>query len=294
MTSHLVLGAGGQIGSALSSALRTAGDDVIATARQPGSGSLTLDLAALGDQWQPPRAPDVVYLCAAMTSLAACENDPARARAINVEGPARLSGMLARTGAFCVFLSSNAVFDGTRPYPQADEPTTRPANVYGRLKAEAEAALFDIWRDRLAVLRLTKVFHAKLPLAARWAADLAEKRPIAAFEDMVFAPISMQATVAAIRVLGTAKAGGIYHLSGERDVSYLAAAKALARAMGALEGLVRPGSWREVPGLVAPPPATALGMGQRERALNLLPQPLSEVTSALAADCSAIEGPRTL
>ena len=234
MTTHLVIGAGGQIGSALAAELRRTGADVMTTTRDGASDSLQLDLAAVDPHWEPPRPPDIVYLCAAMTNLAACESDPARAHAVNVEGPIRISEKLARAGAFCVFLSSNAVFDGRRPQPASADPTC-PANTYGRLKAEAEAGLSGLWDGRLAVLRLTKVFHAGLPLAARWTGDLIGGRPVSAFDDMLFAPVSLDATIDAILKLAGAEASGIFHLSGECDVSYLAAARALAGALGAAE-----------------------------------------------------------
>jgi dTDP-4-dehydrorhamnose reductase len=289
MTAHLVIGAGGQIGWALAAELRRTGADVITTTRDGVSGSLPLDLAAVDPHWEPPRSPDIVYLCAAMTSLAACESDPVRAHAVNVDGPIGISKKLSRAGAFCVFLSSNAVFDGRQPRPASADPTC-PANTYGRLKAEAEASLSGIWDGRFAVLRLTKVFHAGLPLAARWTDDLIGARPVSAFDDMLFAPVSMDATIDAILKLAGAEASGIFHLSGECDVSYLAAARALAGALGAPESLVRPGSWREVPGLLTPPPATALGMGPRERILGLGPQPLNDVVRTLVPRAGAMAG----
>jgi dTDP-4-dehydrorhamnose reductase len=288
MTTHLVIGAGGQIGSALTTALRAAGADVITTTRQAARTSHTLDLAAVPTGWKPPRPPDIVYVCAAITNLAACESDPIRAHAVNVDGPLRMSQELVDSGAaFCVFLSSNAVFDGRRPYSTWSD-TVSPVNVYGRLKAEAEARLCDIWKGRLAVLRLTKVFHAKLPLVAHWTTELLKERPISAFDDMLFAPISMQATVDAVLKLAHARTGGIFHLSGARDVSYLTAARVLAGALGAAEMLVTPSSWREVPGLVEPPSTTALGMGSREQSVSLLPQPLSDVVGALAPCAGAV------
>lgn len=289
MTTHLIIGAGGQIGSALSEALGRANVTVIGTMRHAAAGSLQLDLANVANDWCAPHRPDVVYLCAAMTNLAACERDPNQAYAVNVAGPLQLSQRLAATGAFCVFLSTNAVFDGLRRYPTSDDPTS-PANLYGRLKAEAETRLRDIWQERLAVLRLTKVFHATMPLLDQWTTDLRGARPVSAFEDMLFAPISMQATVTGILAIAAAKVGGIYHLSGERDVSYLAAAKTLAGAMGVPETLVMATSWREVPGLVAPPPATALGMGPRERGLTLQPQTLNDVIDALVRHTGAMGG----
>ncbi len=48
---------------------------------------------------------------------------------------------LVAVGIFVVFISSNAVFDGTIPFVRADQPVN-PKTAYGRQKAAAEEALF--------------------------------------------------------------------------------------------------------------------------------------------------------
>ena len=72
--------------------------------------------------------------------LGACEADPDGARKVNVDGTLAVARQLTDAGAFPVLVSTNAVFDGTEPHVPADTPPN-PANVYGALKAEAEAGV---------------------------------------------------------------------------------------------------------------------------------------------------------
>jgi len=74
--------------------------------------------------------PDRVVFCAALADVDACATDP-RARAINIEAPVFMAGLVPTT-----LVSTNYVFDGPGPHSPADH--RRPVNAYGRQKVEAE------------------------------------------------------------------------------------------------------------------------------------------------------------
>lgn len=79
--------------------------------------------------------PQLVIHSAALSRTRDCEQDPERARRINIDATATLAE-LAQNIPF-IFLSSGEVFDGTTGwYRESDEPN--PINVYGRTKLEAE------------------------------------------------------------------------------------------------------------------------------------------------------------
>lgn len=102
-----------------------------------------------------------------------------RQHGLDVVGTLRLAHLLAEHGCFVVVISSNLVIDGIKPFRLPDEPTC-PRTEYGRQKAEVEAALANLG-DRAALIRLTKVFHARMPLTLGWVQSLREGKPIRLF-----------------------------------------------------------------------------------------------------------------
>lgn len=85
--------------------------------------------------------PDAIFNCAAISSPEACEADPARAQALNVTLPAALARLAHHVSARFVHLSSEQVFDGSRPTPYAADDAPSPINLYGRQKLESERAV---------------------------------------------------------------------------------------------------------------------------------------------------------
>ena len=53
-----------------------------------------------------------VIICAAITNIVECENNPERTRKVNVLGTLELAKQFSKSGSCVVFLSSNEVFDG--------------------------------------------------------------------------------------------------------------------------------------------------------------------------------------
>lgn len=82
---------------------------------------------------------DLVVLAAAWTDVDRCEQEPERAHAINAEAVERAARACLEASACLLFYSSDYVFDGTGPKDESAERC--PINVYGRAKADAEAAI---------------------------------------------------------------------------------------------------------------------------------------------------------
>ena len=236
MVRVLVVGADGMIGKALAGHLSGLGHEVVATTRRPDGGGLFLDLADPGAARIPPV--DGVALCAGAAGLAACRDAPERSRQINVEGPLALAAALAARDRLVVGVSTNLVFDGSLPHAAADRPPC-PACAYGRQKAELETGLAALGG---AVLRLGKVLGPGHALLAGWRRDLAAGRPIRAFTDLVMAPVGLSAAIAALADILVAGRPGRYQLTASRDLTYHAAALALAERLGAGSALVEPAS----------------------------------------------------
>jgi dTDP-4-dehydrorhamnose reductase len=84
--------------------------------------------------------PEIVVHAAAMTNVDACENDPATAWAVNVQGTANLiqaCRACPTVTRHIIYISTDYVFSGLRGhYTEADAPS--PVNVYGRTKLDGE------------------------------------------------------------------------------------------------------------------------------------------------------------
>ena len=269
----LVVGGDGQIGRALVAGLPGHGLAAIGSTRQPeqaGPNRVFLDLEGNLDGWICPEPIQAAVLAAAVTKIDACERDPEATARVNVGANLTLANLLASRGVYVVFLSSNQVFDGTRPHRLVSEPTS-PQTVYGRQKAEVESRLLA--RDgKAAVLRLTKVVTPGLPLFNAWAASLRSGEPVRPFRDLVMAPLSVSFVVDVVAALVKCRPAGLLQASGPVDVTYADVAIHIARRVSADPTLVRPqdSSDNGLPAIFAPR-NTTLDTSRLQNELGLIP-----------------------
>jgi dTDP-4-dehydrorhamnose reductase len=238
---HLVVGGETMVGAALVRRLHRSGLHVRGTTRRHDAATdtnLFLDLSAVPDDWNPPKPVDVAILCAGVTRLKACKEQPRESRRINVEGIAKVAEILRKQGAFIIYLSTNQVFDGTRPLVAASSSTS-PVTEYGRQKAETEQSLSKAGTVD-AIVRLTKVMGPVNALIEEWKRDLLAGRTITPFSDMTLAPIPLSCVVSVLTMIAQERRNGTFQVSGERDITYADAARMGAEALGVSPELVRP------------------------------------------------------
>jgi dTDP-4-dehydrorhamnose reductase len=85
-------------------------------------------------------APDAIVVAAAERRPDICENDPALARALNVDALRVIAAEARSLGAWVLSISTDYVFDGTAP-PYFPDAAPAPLNAYGRSKLDGERAL---------------------------------------------------------------------------------------------------------------------------------------------------------
>jgi dTDP-4-dehydrorhamnose reductase len=236
MKTALLVGGDGRIARALAPALESEGYAVLATSRRGHGHPLDLVDAARTRSVELPGC-DVAFVCAALSSYAACRKDERSARAVNVDATAAIARALHARGAHVVFLSTNAVFDGDAPFRRAEEEPDG-ATAYGRSKADAEALVRAIEPDA-AVLRLTRVFVPGEPLLASWRDRLRAGSEVDAFADMVAAPVSLAHAVTALCAIARRRPRGVLQLSARREVTYVEIARHIAAGVGAPAERVR-------------------------------------------------------
>jgi dTDP-4-dehydrorhamnose reductase len=175
--------------------------------------------------------PDAAINCAAVTSAAECEADPARALSVNVGGALAFAEACREQGVYAVQISSDAVLD--------------PVNEYARSKKAAESSGAD------AHLR-TNFYGADHWLVR----ELTACRSARLLANNAFNPISATGLVGALDRAIAGRFRGVLEVGTSRPVSYYAFGIVMARILGANERLLEPTS--QLNGTVAFPARTYL------------------------------------
>jgi dTDP-4-dehydrorhamnose reductase len=82
--------------------------------------------------------PAVVINCAAYTDVNRAEAERELAFAVNGAGAHNVARACAETGSLCVYISTDYVFDGSKPHPYIEADPPGPLNAYGASKLEGE------------------------------------------------------------------------------------------------------------------------------------------------------------
>ncbi len=238
----VVTGATGFLGREVARRLR-ADHEVLALGRGRAEGADTrLDLrdaealAALLRR----TGPDAVVHLAAWRDPDRCEADPAGARRVNVGPVAGIRDVLPPTAPL-LFVSSDYVFDGTRP-PYGERDARAPVNVYGATKRDAEDLVLA--HPAGLVLRVPLLVGAG-PDAARsgFLAQLAEtlRDPQAPEADHVLVryPTWTRDVAEAIAFLLDRRARGACHFSGPEPLTRYDCVRVAAGVLGLSPARVR-------------------------------------------------------
>lgn len=240
----LILGAAGQLGQSL---VRQRGWPLDSPQVRPAVLGLSRTEAPLDDadlllkglrvavaDFQPTH----LVNAAAYTAVDKAETDEGRAaaEAVNARAPGLIGEFAKPHGLPVVHFSTDYVFDGSLPHPQAyphDWPVA-PASVYGQTKAAGEQALLQSGAACL-VLRTSWVYSAHGANFFNTMIRLALSRPeLRVVGDQIGAPTSAEWLAAMTHQLCEAwptgsgdDRGGIHHLTASGSVSWHGFARAL-------------------------------------------------------------------
>jgi dTDP-4-dehydrorhamnose reductase len=216
-------------------------------------------------------------IAAGVTSIAACEQDPAGTRLVNVDAALRLARRARAQGVTPVAFSSDYVFDGRDP-PYDDDGPIRPLNEYGRQKADLEQG-FAALGDSL-VVRLSKAYGAQPgdgTLLDEMVSAFRRGQVVRAARDQVFSPVAVGDVVAGVLALCDAKCAGVVNVSGPEDWSRLDLARAVARAVGASLELVMDISLDDLGEAFLRPKDTRMRTGRLRRLTGVRPRGVRSV-----------------
>jgi len=249
----------------------------------PGASRLICDLTRSADLERvfQDLAPDGVVHCAAVAQPDLCQAHPDASRQMNVDVAAGLAGLCAHAAIPYAFVSTDLVFDGTKP-PYVEEDSVAPLSVYGEQKVAAEQAV-RARHPGAVVCRLSPLFGDPGPASTTfiqpWIAALRNGREVTLFVDEFRTPVGVRAAAAGLLVALSA-GGGILHLGGRERVSRYGLGIVLAGMLGADASLIRPARQRDRT-LGAPRPPDVSLDSSRAQALGYDPLPLREELGVL-------------
>jgi dTDP-4-dehydrorhamnose reductase len=250
----LITGASGQLGTDLAHTCRAAGDEVIACS------SADLDL---GDRDSVLTAitstqPDVVFNAGAWTAVDACESDPDRAYRINATGVRWITEAARITGAHVLHVSTDYVFDGTKPEPYHEWDRPNPQSVYGRSKWAGEHAV-AVHAPGSCVVRTAWVCGAHGHNMLKTVLGLLDRPELAFVDDQRGCPSFTSDLAPVIRELAAARVPGVFHVTNQGATTWYGFVRDILEAAGADPDKVRPITTADLdPPLLASRPANSV------------------------------------
>ncbi|RZU66511.1 dTDP-4-dehydrorhamnose reductase [Microterricola gilva] len=245
MPRWLVTGATGLLGSNVALRLGEESEIVLTARSAPRSAPATFlaaDLASANSRsgLVDRAAADVIFHSAAISSIEACESNPALAQLVNVDASADLARQAYAVGSKFVFISTDAVFDGSIGNYSETDPAS-PSTEYGRSKVRAENAVLEANPDAI-IARVN--FYGWSPTGRRSLAEffhreLAAGHTVNGFTDTVVSTMYVGDLVESIALLVAHRASGIFNVVSSEPISKYDFGRNIAKAFGFDPLLVR-------------------------------------------------------
>ncbi|ACA20124.1 dTDP-4-dehydrorhamnose reductase [Methylobacterium sp. 4-46] len=295
MRAILILGGGGQVGTALRHAAWPAGVALHAPSREALDVTDEAAVAAALAE----RAYAAVINAAAYTAVDRAESEVAAAWRLNALAPAILAAATARAGIPLVQVSTDYVFDGSLAGAYPTDAPVNPASVYGASKAGGEMAVRTA-NPRHAVVRTAWVVSPHRANFVKTMLRLAgERDALRVVDDQRGCPTSADDLAAALAAIALrlaedpAAPGGTYHCVNAGATTWCGFARAImagARARGARAVPVEPIATSSYPTPARRPANSELSTATLSRDFGIVPRPWE---AALADILDRLIGPVT-
>lgn len=225
----LVLGAKGQLGSALVNQNWPLGVTVLPATRDQLDVTDGPAVRSYLERWRP----DLVINTASYASVDDAEREPEQASRVNVIGVRSIVDALDSIGGRLLQLSTAYVFDGTGPGWYIEHDQVNPLGVYGRSMRGGELAALEL-EDSL-VIRTSWLYSSYGPNFVRTIDRLSRRQSLLeAVDDRLGCPTSADALAKAI--VGAVGSGlgytGVFHLTAPDDATWWDLADEVLRLNG--------------------------------------------------------------
>ncbi|MCX6532029.1 MAG: dTDP-4-dehydrorhamnose reductase [Actinobacteria bacterium] len=222
----LITGAAGQLGTDLVLSAQKSGHQVIATIH----ADLDITDKSQVDRVVGEAKADAIIHAAAWTAVDACESDPQRAMSVNRDGTANIVSAARKSGSRVIYISTDYVFDGTKPTPYIESDLPNPQSVYGASKLAGEQQL-DLTTDQ--IVRISWVCGEHGANMVKTILRLAATNPTLTFvDDQIGSPSFTSDAAPMIIEMATARLVGIWHVTNQGSTSWFGFARDVLTCAG--------------------------------------------------------------
>lgn len=251
---YLIIGASGFIGSHLYERCKRDGIDVVGTYYIHANNSEWIkfdicfdDLSSFCARYLNGKIPDVVIICGANGDIDSCKSNETKSNLLNVVGTQRILGQADAMGVKCVFLSSEAVFDGTKGM-YTEEDAVNPITVYGKQKVQVEQYIIHNIKDYL-VFRISRAVGNRFgekDIFDEFYHKIVQKKEIVCLKDQSFCITEIDDIAQGILGAMDQNLTGLYHLSSGNYISRYELARLYSEKMFGGYGNITERSYSEI------------------------------------------------
>lgn len=259
MSPILVTGAGGRLGSALTSFLAARGKEVVGLTRPDcdlGHKAEVLEVIS-------SLKPELILHPAAMTNVDACELDPEKARRDNVDAVVNLAHASRINGSRLVNFSTDYVFDGQKSSPYTENDRPHPINVYGTTKFAAEEAVIRAL-ENYVIIRVSWLFGVGGDFVSFVVESARSGYPLKLGTDHRGSPGYIPDLLEPVMDIASSRETGIFHLANRGDCTRLEMGEEILRVTE-LKADPIPSNAQEIGFVARRPPYTPISSEKYER-----------------------------
>ncbi|MFM1898702.1 MAG: hypothetical protein RL577_942 [Bacteroidota bacterium] len=293
----LITGSNGLLGQKLSDLfLAQSGVEWLATARgenrHPAGEGMPYQALDIAD-FDQTRAvleafkPDAVIHTAAMTQVDDCETQRERCWSLNVDAVAQLAKLSSELGFHLVHVSTDFIFDGTKPMYGEEDPAN-PLSYYGESKWEGEKRVME-WASSYSILRTVLVYGRVADMSRSnivlWAHGALKKgQTMRVVGDQFRTPTLAEDLAMGCWLAADQKAQGIFNIAGKDYMSVIELVRRVAAFYQLSDKAVQEVDSSTLNQPAKRPPITGLDISKAVRELGYAPHSFEEGLALMQLD----------